>query len=186
MVKKFNTPLNMLFAFLLSVLLTCAVWFTHNNCGEEWLFYIFIFFVSVDLHFLIMFISAPIVSLLFRKRFNYNCLWFKQGRFETKLYRTLRVKRWKTLLPTYHTIDYSTKHYNFETVIQNMCHAEVVHEVITLTSYLAVLFGLIVSNYGLLILFSAIFSTLHMPFIIVQRYNRPRILKIYSKRLLLK
>lgn len=181
MKKRNSVPFTMLIIWLVNILATCLCLYFYINVGAVYICYAAIVFGSVAAHFLIMYISAPIVFLVFQKKYKYDSFWFRQKGFEKKLYKSLRVKEWKTKLPAYNSKEYSLQCNDMETIIYNMCHAEVVHEVIMLASYLPVLFGKIFSNYWLIIALSFVFSCTHLSFVIIQRYNRPRIIRIYEK-----
>ncbi len=133
------------------------------------------------IHFVLMFISAPIVFLFFRMKYNYHHSWFVPKKFEEKLHRVLKVKKWKNKIPTYDSRAYSLSEQNIMKAIQMTCHAEIVHEVIAVLTYLPILFGLFISNFGLFIVLSFVFSMIHLLFSIVQRYNRPRLIRLYER-----
>jgi hypothetical protein len=97
------------------------------------------------------------------------------------LYRILKVKKWKTKIPTYDSRAYSLSKQNITKAIQMTCHAEIVHEVIAVLSYLPILFALIISKFGLFIVLSFVFSVIHLLFSIVQRYNRPRLVLLNER-----
>ena len=125
--------------------------------------------------------SAPIVQMVFQKKFDYDSFWFRSKAFEKKLYQILKVKKWKNIVPTYDKREYALKEEELEQVIHNMCHAEVTHEVIMLTGYFPVLLGQQISHWGILLMMSFLFSLVHLPFIFIQRYNRPRVIRLYKK-----
>ena len=181
MTKRNSIPLTMLIILLVTVLATGLCLYFYQRTNALWIYYVAILFGSVAIHFLIMFISAPIVFLVFRKKYKYDSFWFRQKGFERKLYKTLKVKEWKAKMPAYDNKEYSLQCNDMETIIHNMCHAEVVHEVVMLASYLPVLLGKLFSNYCLLLALSCVFSCIHLPFVIIQRYNRPRMIRIYEK-----
>ena len=180
--KPRNTVLTtMILIFSLSILGCFLCFYFYQQAQIAWFFTIGVVFFSVAIHFLIMFISAPVVFMLFRNKYNCNSFWFKQKPFEKTLYRILKIKKWKNKLPAYDRNEYSLQLNNPETIAQNMCHAEVVHEVIALASYLPILFGLVISNYGLLTILSMFFSIIHLVFVFIQRYNRPRFIRLSKK-----
>jgi hypothetical protein len=129
-----------------------------------------------------MFITAPILFALFRMKYNYRHRWFTPKRFEEKLYQILKVKKWKNKIPTYDNAAYSLTKQNIPKAIQMTCHAEVVHEVIAVLSYLPILLGLVIPKVGLFIVLSFVFSVIHLLFSTVQRYNRPRLVGFYEKQ----
>ena len=147
----------------------------------EWALIVGMIMGYTAIHFVLMFISAPIVFLFFRMKYNYHHNWFVTKKFEAKLHRVLKVKKWKTKIPTYDSMAYALSEQNIMKAIQMTCHAEIVHEVIAVLSYLPVLFGLVISKWELLIVLSTFFSMIHLLFSIVQRYNRPRLIRHYER-----
>ena len=77
---------------------------------------------------------------------------------------------------------FSLKIHSIQDVINNMCHAELVHELIMLFSILSILFTI---PFGALPVFliTAICATLFdSMFVMIQRYNRPRLVRIYERQ----
>lgn len=98
------------------------------------------------------------------------------------LYEMLKVKKWKNRVFSYDKSEYLLSKHTPAEVIMNMCHAEIVHEVIAVTSYLSVLLGLLVDHYLILLVSAFCFSLCHLVFVFVQRYNRPRVVRIHEKQ----
>ena len=180
MKKRKYTPLIMAMIMIIAIIGTILSVYMYIQTANELVLYISIILGVVAAHFFIMHISAPFVFLLFRKKFNYSSFWFTPKKFEKKLYKILKVKEWKTMVPVYESDEYSLKTHTAEEVIMNICHAEVVHEVIFITSYLPIICGLLISHWGVLILTSFVFSCCHLIFVMIQRYNRPRIVRLYE------
>ena len=122
------------------------------------------------------------VSKLFKKHINYKQKWFKERKFEKKLYKFLRVKNWKDKALTYNPESFSMKEHSLEEIANTMAKSEVDHwinEVISLSTLLFII------PWGLFwaFLISAIASMIFdSQFIIIQRYNRPRIVKLLEKK----
>lgn len=178
--KKYNTPVIMLMVMALNIILTALSAYIYTQTAHKSALYVCIIFGAAAAHFLVMFFSAPMVFMIFGKKFKYDSFWFQPKKFEKKLYQILKVKKWKTKVITYNSEEYSLKTHTAEEVIMNMCHAEAAHEVIIVTSYLPVLGGFFISHWGLLVLTSFIFSCCHLVFVIIQRYNRPRVVRLYE------
>ncbi len=137
--------------------------------------------ICTTIHFCIMILSAPIIRFVFNKKFNHYSFWFGKKRFEKHLYQFLKIKKWKHILPIYDNDDYNLKTHTIDEIINNMWHAEIVHEFISITGYLSILFGQVICNYKILIITSFIFSLIHISFALVQRYNRARLIRINTR-----
>ena len=106
----------MLIAMVISFIGTFLCAYAFRKTTNILALYMCIIFGTVATHFLIMHISAPIVFLIFKKKFNYNSFWFIPKKFENDLYRILKVKKWKTKVPTYDADEYSLKFHTVEDV----------------------------------------------------------------------
>ena len=111
------------------------------------------------------------------ERFPYRCYkWEKQGR----IYTRIGVERWKTLVP-----DMVKKQVDPTAVtaaqaavlVQETCVAEAVH---TASSLLGLLCLRLWPGWGGVIVWAVWFLLGNLPFILIQRYNRPRLLRLRS------
>ena len=59
-----------------------------------------------------------------------------------------------------------------------MCEAEITHEIIALFSFVPILFSLKIGELAVFIITSLIAAGIDMIFVIVQRFNRPRIIRL--------
>ncbi|MBR6504819.1 MAG: hypothetical protein IKT41_03810 [Clostridia bacterium] len=121
------------------------------------------------------------VTKLFQKRINYKLWWFKERRFETKLYEFLRVKKWKGKALTYNPELFSLKNYSLEEIANTMTKAEVDHWVNEIISLTSLIFILLWGAWKVFIIQAIVAMIFDSQFIIIQRYNRPRIVKILEK-----
>ena len=108
--------------------------------------------------------------------------WFVQKCFEPQLYEALRVKRWKDRMPTYDPTSFSLRHNSLEQIAFNSCVSEAVHEVIVLLSFIPLLFAFLWGAFPVFLTTSVLAAAFDCCFIIMQRYNRPRLLHILEKR----
>ena len=111
------------------------------------------------------------------ERFPYRCYkWEKQGR----IYTRIGVERWKTLVP-----DMVKKQVDPTAVtaaqaavlVQETCVAEAVH---TASSLLGLLCLRLWPGWGGVLVWAVWFLLGNLPFILIQRYNRPRLLRLRS------
>lgn len=141
---------------------------------------IFLLFSSV-----ITFISERLPDTIYR----YNSWLFKEHKWEKKgqLYRhLLKVHVWKTFLPELsnfvkgvfpkknlkeHSKEYLSKY------IMESCKSEFTHWVIIASSLIFRLWAERQVSFGVFI----IAIVLNLPYIIIQRYNRPRVIQVMEK-----
>lgn len=89
-------------------------------------------------HFLMRLIIGTLVDKSMKNSANYNNIWFREKRFESKLYKFLCVHNWKQFVPTYNPETFNTNNKTIEEIIGATCQAEVVHEIIMLFSLLPI------------------------------------------------
>ena len=131
-------------------------------------------------HFAMRLLVGAIVPRLVHKGAE-NRFWFRQKRFEETLYGTLRVKQWKTHLPTYSPESFDLKKHSMEEVIHTCCCSEAVHEWIMLLSFLPVLMIPVFGAPWVFWITSGLAALFDGCFVILQRYNRPRLIRILEK-----
>jgi hypothetical protein len=108
--------------------------------------------------------------------------WFQPKGFEAGLYKKLNVKQWKDHMPTYDPASFSLRENSLEQVVHNSCVSEAVHEVIILFSFIPILFTLLWGALPVFLITSILAALFDSCFVIMQRYNRPRLLRIISKK----
>jgi hypothetical protein len=132
-------------------------------------------------HFLMRLAVGWLVSFTARDHFDPNNFWFRQRPFERRLYRTLRIRRWKDKMPTYDPRKFSLEQNTPEQIIQNSCEAELVHEIIIVASFFPLFAALLWGALPAFLITSLLAAALDCCFVMMQRYNRPR-LQQYHKR----
>jgi hypothetical protein len=132
-------------------------------------------------HFVMRLAVGWLVTLIVRRPLDPNGFWFRQRRFERNLYRALRVRRWKSKMPTYSPEEFSLAQNTPEQIIQNSCKAELVHEWIMCASFLPLLASILWGAFPVFLITSILAAGLDCCFVIMQRYNRPRF-QNYRKR----
>ena len=121
------------------------------------------------------------VSKLFRKHINYKQWWFKERKFEKKLYEILKVKKWKGKALTYNPEQFDLKQNSLDQIINTMTKSEVDHWINEAISISTMFFGLIWGKTWIFVITAIAAMIFDGQFIVIQRYNRPRILKIFER-----
>ena len=119
--------------------------------------------------------------------------WFQEDRFpyrsypgEQKLYRALRVKKWQSKVPDMSRIFpalmpakklTADTFANLQGMIQETCVAEMIHSLLLLTGLACLA---IWPGAGGIILTLVYILLGNLPFIMIQRYNRPRLQKLLA------
>lgn len=132
-------------------------------------------------HFVMRLTVGTIVNLAMKNKANYKNLWFCEKSFESKLYSLIRVRKWKKHLPTYSPDTFDTSKKTVEELIGATCQAEIVHEIIMVLSLLPI--ALIPVLGGAIALISTSFLSMLFDslFVILQRYNRPKLIRAINR-----
>lgn len=138
-------------------------------------------FGTVFYHFA-MRLAVGYGTMMIKCSLNYKNCWFRQKKFEIKLYQKLKVKSWKDKMPTYNPSTFSISEHTVEEVIQTMCISEIGHELNAALSFVPLLFAVIWGEFPVFLITSIIGGMVDMPFVIMQRYNRPRLVRVLEKR----
>lgn len=136
---------------------------------------------TVCYHFSMRLLVGLIVPL-FTGKLNPHSFWFRPKRWETKLYKVLRVRRWKGSIPTYAPQQFDLSQNTLPQIIHNMCNAELVHEVIISLSWIPLLFAIPFGSLSVFVITSAAAAAYDSIFVIAQRYNRPRLMRIAKRK----
>ena len=135
---------------------------------------------TIMYHFWVRIIMGN-VSKLFKKHINYKQWWFKERKFEKKLYKFLRVKEWKGKALTYNPEQFSLKENSLKTIANTMAKSEIDHWINEIISISTMFFSIIWGQFWIFCL-TAIFAMIFdAQFIIIQRFNRPRVEKILQR-----
>jgi hypothetical protein len=124
-----------------------------------------------------------IIGKLIWHNFNYKNFWFRPKKFENKFYKAIKVKKWKDKMPSYNPEGYLITVTSLDEIIETMCRNEVIHEFIALLSYVPLLFTLFAGEFWVFFVTSIIASLFDLIFVILQRYNRPRLIRLKEKQM---
>lgn len=113
-----------------------------------------------------------------KNRADYTKWWYRPRPWEEKLYRILRVKSWKGRLPTYDPTAFSPAHHTWAQIAQAMCQSELVHETSAVLGFVPIVFSRWFGAFPAFLATSAAGALVDLLFVAIQRYNRPRVVKI--------
>lgn len=136
---------------------------------------------TIAYHFLMRILVGTLTNAIFKNNVDYNAFWFKPRKFEKKLYKLLRVRKWTRKIPTYSPDTFNTKKHSWEEIAKATAQAEIVHEVIILFSFLPLLLIIPFGTPLVFVLTSVASALFDLIFVIVQRYNRPKIVAYVNK-----
>ena len=107
--------------------------------------------------------------------------WFAEKAFEQKLYNLIQVKKWKKWLPTFNPKDFDLKSRSATEIVQVTCQSEVVHEINMILTFVPIAFSIWFGSVGVFVITSCAAFLFDSIFVIMQRYNRPRLIRLIKK-----
>ena len=137
---------------------------------------------TISYHFVIRYVVAGIFNSVMQNRADLSKTWYQQKKWEKQLYQKLHVKQWKGKMPTYEPSYFDLRLHTPEEIAGAMCQAELSHEVIVIFSFLPLLTVPAFGAFWVFLITSVLSAMMDLSFAIMQRYNRPRIMKLCKRR----
>ena len=147
----------------------------------DWMLSCAITFGTCFYHFAVRLMIGEIYDRCMNNKADYSKKWYQIRKWEISLYEKLRVKKWKGKMPTYKPEYFSIKEHTWDEVAQAMCQAELVHETIVIFSLVPMLFCVLWGSFWIFFITSLLAALFDLSFVVMQRYNRPRVVKIAMK-----
>ena len=136
---------------------------------------------TVAYHVIMRLLVGSVFSAVMRNRADCKKRWYQVGRREMAFYGALRVKTWKRRMPTYDSTLFDLRIHTWAEIAQAMCQAELVHETIAVLSLLPIAAGAWFGAYPVFLITSLLAAACDMLFVMMQRYNRRRIMKLLER-----
>ncbi len=128
-------------------------------------------------HFWMRLLVGLLFHLVMKNKVDCTKRWYQVGKKEKAFYEKLKVKKWKNKMPTYYPEFFNPKIHTREEIMQAICEAELIHETIVVLSFVPILAGILFGAYPVFITTSILSAGFDFMLVMVQRYNRQRILK---------
>lgn len=166
---------------ILSVIGTAVCFCLYKASENRVIFAVAITFATTAYHFLMRLGVGYIFSKAMNNRADYTKRWYQCSAWEKKLYKKLNVKHWKGTMPTYDTNLFDHTQHSWNEIAQASCQAELVHETIMLLSFVPIIFSIWFGAIMVFMITSVLATLFDMTFVIIQRYNRPRIIRLIDR-----
>ena len=163
-----------------AITLLLQLWYLFRP--EGWLLTCIVSFATTAYHFVMRLAVGYLLPKLTNYHFDYRHSWFQPRKWESALYRKIHIRKWKGKLPTYAPSQFSLEDQSLYRVIQNMCGAELVHEIIMVLSFVPLLTVPFLGSFYVFLITSTLSALFDSIFVMAQRYNRPRLVHIYEKQ----
>lgn len=148
----------------------------------DWVETVAISLGTVSYHFLMRLLVGLFWNCALHNRVDWNKWWFRGRKFEPHLYKLLRVKNWKKRMPTFESDYFDMTKHSLPEIIGATCQAELVHETIIVLSFLPIIFSSCFGALAVFVITSVLAALLDAVFVIMQRYNRPRLVRLADKK----
>ena len=169
---------NMISITLISLIVLLISGVTYYFTDNRVIFSVAITFGTIFYHLGSRLAVGHIINAKYHNCMDYTKKWFAEKSFERKLYKTLRVKKWKKRLPTYNPQDFDLKNLSAAEIVQVTCQSEIVHEINMVLSFIPVVFSVWFGSLGVFVITSCAAFLFDCIFVIIQRYNRPRLIRL--------
>ena len=175
--KKFVTSCALILTCL-TLILTVLYCFSHHPV----LLTSAISLMTTAYHFDMRLAVGVVIDSIFHNRIDESLRWFQVHSYENKLYEILQVKNWKDKMPTFSPDTFSLRMHSLEEIAQATCQSEIVHEIIVILSFAPILFIPLFGKPLVFIITSILAALFDLSFVIIQRYNRARLMNIINKK----
>ena len=165
----------------ISLVSTVILVILYRNMGNGGILTLAIIFGTISYHFVMRLLVGTIVNLLLNNHVDYQKGWFRVHVREEKIYKKLKVRKWKGKMATYDPSCFDRKLHSWDEIAQATCQAELVHELIIILSFLPVFAAIPFGALPAFMITSILAACFDAMFVIMQRYNRPRIMKMIDK-----
>ena len=135
-------------------------------------------FGTISYHLGIRLLVGLFYNTIMKNHADYTKKWYQIHSWENKLYQLLKVKTWKDRMPSYNPEIFSNKKHTWDEIAQSMCQSELVHETNIILSFIPLIASIYFGSFYVFLITSVCGAVFDLLFVIMQRYNRPRIVKI--------
>ncbi len=113
---------------------------------------------------------------------NYSHPWYKTRKFEKGLYKLLKVRKWKDKVLTFEPDKYDFKNRTLEQLATTMSKSELDHWINEVISVFSLLFIFLWGCAPAFVITAIAAMLFDAQFIVVQRYNRPIVIRLMQSR----
>ena len=146
---KFKSPMQATMFRIMYVSFACMIvffvvnYFINNNV----IFSLGVTSLTIFYHVGIrLFLGEFLLLKFIPSNIDYKRKWFQQNKFEQRIYKILRVKKWKGNMPTYSPDEFSTGKNSWEQIVSASCKSEIIHGTNIIVSFVPILFTFVTSK----------------------------------------
>lgn len=138
-------------------------------------------FGTMAFHLCLRLVVGSLFNIFMKNKADYTKKWYQIRPWEKKLYNKLKVKKWKNKMPTYDVDAFDASKHSWDEIAQASCQSELVHETDVILSFIPIIFSIWFGSLAVFIITSVCGALFDLVFVIIQRYNRPRLLKMVNR-----
>ena len=172
---------DMIMMTLISAVVLIVSGVIYHFTGSRVIFSVAITFGTIFYHLAVRLAVGYLINARYHNRMDYTGKWFTEKAFEPKLYKMIRVKKWKKRFPAFNPQDFDIRSRSVTEIVQVTCQAEIVHEVNMILSVVPIVFSFWFGSLGVFVLTSCAAFLFDSIFVIMQRYNRPRLIRLINR-----
>ena len=165
-------------SFILTLLFSAVYFHTENSASLS----LAITMGTTLYHFAMRLAVGFFYDRIMNNKTDLSRWWYQPKGFEKRIYNWLNVKNWKGIMPSYEPELFDPQKHTWNEIAQAMCQAELVHETIILLSFVPILFAKLFGALPVFVITSLLAAAFDMIFVIMQRYNRPRVIRLAEKK----
>ena len=133
-------------------------------------------------HFCMRFAVGNLFDKFYYNKADYRNRWFTVSEWEQKLYKKLGVKKWKNKMPSYKPEYFDIKKHTWDEILKAMCQAEIGHETTAVLSFLPLFAVRWFDAFPAFFITSLLAAVFDLMLVMMQRFNRSRIIKMLDKK----
>ncbi len=168
--------MNLTTAFCFKIAIFTTILYHFSN--SEIYITLAITFGTITYHLGMRLLVGLLYNIGMKNRANYTKKWYQIHSWESRLYQFLKVKKWKAKMPTYKPDTFSNKKHTWDEIAQVMCQSELVHETNIVFSFVPLVASVRFGAFSVFLITSICSAVFDLMFVIMQRYNRSRIVKM--------
>lgn len=138
--------------------------------------------MTICYHFTVRLVIGNIAGSIKLSQFDPNARRYRERKFERKLYRKLRVKKWKKFVPSFDERQFSVKDNSFDELARTTCRAETTHWLCAAASLVTICFAVWFGSLVVFLITGILGALVDLTLVIIQRYNRPRLLRLAERK----
>ncbi len=139
-------------------------------------------FGTIAYHLIMRLSVSALVNRGMRNTADFNKKRYRVGTREMMFYKKIKLQKHKGKMPTFNPDLYDPRKHSWEEIAGVMCQSEIVHEINALLSFMPIFAGFKFGAFPVFIVTSVLAAGYDLIFVMIQRYNRQRIVIMLEQK----